>query len=216
MTKKIANKKTTTCDEKSQALTPSGTDTEAMNQLMAQTVISPEFSASTVVMACSQSSAIDQQALMEQLRAQHAALALDNLAQAENMLISQSVALQGIFTTLASRAMTSNSPEQLQNMLGLALRAQSGSRATLQALGELKNPRHATFVRQANFAQGPQQVNNAIAPARTQENIAVSANKLTGTSNELLEDTSAPGQAITGHPDVATLETVNRTTNRRR
>ena len=217
LTKKIANSKTAACDEKTQVLTPSGTDTGAMNRLMAKTVISPEFSAATVVVACSKSSTIDQQTLMEQLRAQHAALALDNLVQAQNMLMSQAVALQAIFTTLATQAMTSSIPEQIQNMLGLALRAQSGSRATLQALGELKNPRQATFVRQANFAQGgPQQVvNNGIAPARTQEEIAISTNKLTGASNELLEDTRAPGQAITGYPIVATVEKVHRTQVRR-
>ena len=217
LTKKIANSKTVFCDEKTQVLTPSGTDTGAMNRLMAKTVISPEFSAATVVVACSKSSTIDQQTLMEQLRAQHAALALDNLVQAQNMLMSQAVALQAIFTTLATQAMTSSIPEQIQNMLGLALRAQSGSRATLQALGELKNPRQATFVRQANFAQGPQQVvNKGIAPARTQEEIAVSTNKLIrGASNELPTNSRAPGQAITGHPGVATLEKVYRTTDRR-
>ncbi|NMM06015.1 hypothetical protein [Polaromonas sp.] len=43
-----------------------------MSQLTAQAVISPEFSAAIVAMAFSQSHTIDQQARMEQLRAQHA------------------------------------------------------------------------------------------------------------------------------------------------
>ena len=44
--------------------------------------------------------------------------------------------------------------------LGLALKAQAQSRATISALVDLKYPRQATFVKQANIAHGPQQVNN--------------------------------------------------------
>jgi hypothetical protein len=42
----------------------------------------------------------------------------------------------------------------------LALKAQNQSRATLQALVQLKQPSQITFVKQANIAQGHQQVNN--------------------------------------------------------
>ncbi|CDS51117.1 hypothetical protein [Polaromonas sp. CG9_12] len=188
---------------------------KAMNQAMAQSVLSPEFSASVVVTAYAKSSSLDQISVMEQLQAQHASLATGNLAQAENMLMSQAVALQTVFTSLAARAVSLSSAEQMQGMLGLALRAQSGSRATLQALGELKNPRHATFVKQANIAHGPQQVNNGAEPTRTMEEIEVSTNKLSGAHHELLEDTRAPGQAIAGHPGVAAVEKVHRAKVRR-
>ena len=42
----------------------------------------------------------------------------------------------------------------------LALKAQNQSRATLQALVQLKQPTQTTFVKQANITQGHLQVNN--------------------------------------------------------
>jgi len=48
----------------------------------------------------------------------------------------------------------------------LALRAQSQCRATLETLAVIKNPTTVAYVRQANIANGPQQVNNAPQTAR--------------------------------------------------
>ena len=83
----------------------------------------------------------------------------------EAMLISQATALQTIFTSLARRAAL-NMGEHIgavDTYLRLALKAQSQSRATISALVDLKYPRQATFVKQANIAHGPQQVNNGVA-----------------------------------------------------
>ena len=65
----------------------------------------------------------------------------------------------------------------------LALKAQAQCRATLEALAEIKNPRPVSFVKQANIANGPQQVNNGSTHAGTHAH----AEKSTGTKNELLE-----------------------------
>jgi hypothetical protein len=194
---------------------------ETLNLLMAESVMSPEFSSAIVVQAYNQGSNLDQLALMEQLQAQHTRLAAGNQAQAENMLMSQAVALQAIFAKLALRALTTTGDSQFQIVLGLAFRAQSGCRATLQTLGELKNPRQATFVKQANIAQGPQQVNNGAATApsspttRAQEEVPDSTNKLSGAKHELLEDTRAAGPAIPGYPVMATMGKVHRAKVRR-
>lgn len=83
-----------------------------------------------------------------------------DLATMEAMLISQATALQAMFTSLAMRAKTQTQQRNLEAFLGLALKAQAQSRATISALVDLKYPRQATFVKQANFANGPQQVNN--------------------------------------------------------
>ena len=45
----------------------------------------------------------------------------------------------------------------------LAMKAQSQCRATAEALALMKNPQ--PYIRQANIAQGPQQVNNSYASA---------------------------------------------------
>ena len=44
--------------------------------------------------------------------------------------------------------------------MNLALKAQSQSRATIQAFVELKYPKQTNFVKQANIATGHQQINN--------------------------------------------------------
>ncbi|GAB3480277.1 hypothetical protein [Polaromonas eurypsychrophila] len=83
-----------------------------------------------------------------------------DLSTLEAMLVSQATALQTIFTSLARRAQDQEYQKNLEAFLGLALKAQAQSRATISALVDLKYPRQATFVKQANIAHGPQQVNN--------------------------------------------------------
>ena len=83
-----------------------------------------------------------------------------DLSTLEAMLVSQATALQTIFTSLARRAQLQEHQKHLESFLGLALKAQAQSRATISALVDLKYPRQATFVKQANIAHGPQQVNN--------------------------------------------------------
>ena len=91
----------------------------------------------------------------------------DDLHTMEAMLISQATALQTIFTSLARRAANQEQMRHYEAFLGLALKAQAQSRATISALVDLKYPRQATFVKQANIAHGPQQVNNGAIPAES-------------------------------------------------
>ena len=79
----------------------------------------------------------------------------------EAMLISQAQALQTMFVTLGRMAASKTQLAQYTAFMNMALKAQSQSRATIQALTELKYPKQATFVKQANIANGHQQVNNA-------------------------------------------------------
>lgn len=83
-----------------------------------------------------------------------------DLSKIEEMYISQAVALEVMFTSLARRAKSQDKLLQYETHMRLALKAQNQSRATLQALVQLKQPINTTFVKQANIAQGHQQVNN--------------------------------------------------------
>ncbi len=109
--------------------------------------------------------------------------AAGDLATLERMLSGQAQTLNIMFTELARRA-AANMGQHLdatETYLRLALKAQAQSRATVEALAEIKNPRAVAFVKQANIAQ-QQQVNNGMqpsAPARAQEP--------TNSRNELLE-----------------------------
>jgi len=96
--------------------------------------------------------------------------------------------------------------------MGMALKAQAQSRATISALVDLKYPRQATFVKQANIANGPQQVNNG---SREKE-IQPPQNKLLeDTSHERL-DTGTTTAATRGHPTLETVESVHRPKKPRR
>jgi hypothetical protein len=83
-----------------------------------------------------------------------------NLADVEAMLYSQAYALNVMFATLMTRANRQEYMPPTQALMSLAFKAQNQSRATLQALIDLKQPRQPTFVKQANISQGHQQVNN--------------------------------------------------------
>ena len=83
-----------------------------------------------------------------------------DLSKIEEMYISQAVALEAMFTTLARRAKAQEKLLQYETHMRFALKAQNQCRATLQALVQLKQPSNTTFVKQANIAQGHQQVNN--------------------------------------------------------
>jgi hypothetical protein len=118
--------------------------------------------------------------LMEAVEVLVAKVQNGDMSVVEQMLLSQSVALQGVFTSLTFRAATQTNPRLLQAQLGLALRAQSQARATLEALIQLKQPASPTYIAQANIA-AQQQVNNGLT-------IAASAPDQPGfDQNELLE-----------------------------
>jgi hypothetical protein len=85
-----------------------------------------------------------------------------DLSDLEGMLVAQATALQTMFVNLARRAQDQNYQRHLEAFMGLAFKAQAGSRATISALVDLKYPRTTVIARQANVNNGgQQQVNNA-------------------------------------------------------
>jgi hypothetical protein len=99
-----------------------------------------------------------------------------DLSKIEEMYISQAVALEAMFTSLARRAKAQEKLLQYETHMRLALKAQNQSRATLQALVQLKQPSQTTFVKQANIAQGHQQVNNLAEKNITPQNELLKGN----------------------------------------
>jgi hypothetical protein len=122
------------------------------------------------------------------------------LKRAETLLTVQAHTLDAIFNELAQRAAL-NIGEYLnacETYLRLALKAQSQCRATLETLAAIKNPTPVAFVKQANIAAGPQQVNNGATVPRARE-IKSTQTKLSGAANELRPDTRA--STLTGRTD---------------
>jgi hypothetical protein len=100
-------------------------------------------------------------------------------------------------------------PEAAERYMRLGFKAQSQCRATLESLARIKNPPNVAFVRQANIAHGPQQVNNGAAPpgdtpARAQENENTPI-ELLENSHDKWVDTRATGTAGRGDPAMAAM-----------
>jgi len=171
---------------------------------IAQTLTRPEVGAAATIQKFDGANH-EVNALARELSAQVAAVNGGDLKRAESMLISQSHTLDVLFnhlTRIAQGNMVEGYLSATETYLRLALKAQSQCRTTLETLAQVKNP-PVVYARQANFANGPQQVNNNI-PSQAREN-GNQPNKLSGDSNELLSNTGT--SAFTGGVDTP-METV--------
>ncbi len=130
------------------------------------------------------------------------------------MLTAQAHVLDAVFNNLAGRAINAEYMDNLDRYLKLALRAQSQCRATWEALATMKNPPMMGYVRQANIAHGPQQVNNAAStasdPSRPRENADLQSKLLEENSGERL-DIGATGASGRANPAMAPLGKGDRT-----
>jgi hypothetical protein len=126
-----------------------------------------------------------------------------DLSKIEEMLLSQAVALEMMFTSLARTAKAQEQLLQYETHMRFALKAQNQCRATLQALVQLKQPSQTTFVRQANIAQGHQQVNNLA------EKITTPQNELLGVESAKLDIRTTP-TAKRVNPALEAMDKVNR------
>ena len=160
----------------------------------ARMAVTPSFNGAAVIQAYQGSimgEDVDLKELIGQLRATSTEVKGGDLHSMKAMLVSQATALQTIFTSLSRRAQDQTSQRNLEAFLGLAMKAQSQSRATISALVDLKYPRQATFVKQANIANGPQQVNNGAAAGAIPDQYAQArtrAGKSAPEQNKLLHD----------------------------
>jgi hypothetical protein len=160
--------------------------------------------------------------LIDRLRDSFKSVKDGDLSSLEAMLVGQATALQSLFTSLARRAQAQQSQRHLEAFLGLALKAQAQSRATIQAVVELKYPRQVAFVKQANISHGPQQINNGPGVAtdthsRTEEN-RFQQNKLLEDQSDgrTYLDTGATTTASRSDPALGTVEAVHRAKKRTR
>ncbi|MBC7618145.1 MAG: hypothetical protein H7293_04005 [Candidatus Saccharibacteria bacterium] len=103
---------------------------------------------------------IDRLVMLDALNESMGRVKSGDLVDLEKMLLGQATALQAMFTSFAVRASDQTNTKIFETYMSLALKAQNQSRATISALVDLKYPRQATFVKQANITQGPQQINN--------------------------------------------------------
>jgi hypothetical protein len=132
-----------------------------------------------------------------------------DMQHCEAMLLGQAHALQAIFVSLSRRAAKQEYLNNYEIFLRMALKAQSQCRATLQTLAEMKNPRAVAFVKQANIAHGPQQINNGTLASRAEEHENQQTQLLETTNGERM-DTGAAGAASGVDPAMATVGKIDR------
>ena len=147
-----------------------------------------------------------------------------DLKHAECTLTAQAATLDAIFNEMARRAALNMGEylEATERYMRLALKAQGQCRATLETLAAIKNP-PVIFAKQANIANGPQQVNNE--GFETNTHARARARKPRTAPDELLEgpqhgSTNMDDRAATtpaqGHPTVEALEPIHRPRKPRR
>ena len=152
----------------------------------------------------------DLNALEQELTGRTDRLLNGDMRYVEAMLFAQAQALQSVFVNLALKATDEDFPPKRQSeYMNLALRAQAGSRATLQALVDAKNPRVQTFVGQQNVAY-QQQVNNGQAPNARTGNDAITSNELLREANHAAMDGDRTGVPVCVNSELAAVEAINR------
>ncbi len=194
-------------------ITAAGKPDEDQALAIARTVLRPTVQAAVTLKQYGKSYGdLDLSGLIDSLTEQTRAVTGGDLQRAEAMLVTQAHTLDAIFNNLARRAINAEYMDNLDRYLKLALRTQSQCRATWEALATIKNPPVMGYVRQANIAHGPQQVNNA---SRAGENPNLQNKLLEEKDGERLD----PGTACTSgraDPAMATVGEVDRAEDRRR
>lgn len=141
-----------------------------------------------------------------------------DLSDLEGMLVGQAIALQTMSANFAHRAQLQTSQRNLEAFYGMALKTQAQSRATIQALVELKFPRQVVYSKNTNVNNGQQQINNGVpVPAQAQAESGESTqNRILENGNGQWMDTRAQGAAVPAYPHLATVGENHRAKNPRR
>jgi len=128
---------------------------------------------------------IDFEELMDGLHQSSVELSKGDYSVISDMLLCQATALQTMFTSLARQANGLTHLNQIDALMKLALKSQSQSRTTLLALVQHLSPKRVAFVKQANIAHGPQQVNN-----QQHQDVQSITKNLENPQNKLLEEST--------------------------
>ena len=198
-----------------------GTDTTS--QALAKLATTSVLSAITMKRYLGGGDTLEMPDLVVEMRKAGDEVVNGDMGRVERMLANQAMTLDAIFNDMAQRSRSQETFKGIEVMMRLALKAQAQARSTAEALALLKNP--MPYIRQANIANGPQQVNNAgtqnsgtqagtqqSTQNSDQQNKHAHAEKTETEPNKLLEadhgnyvDTRAQGAASRANPHMATV-----------
>jgi hypothetical protein len=184
---------------------------QTRDQAIAEAALSPEMANASTTADYSQGIFPDicLQDCIEVMQGDIKAVNGGNLDKLEGMLTAQAEALNAIFNNFAKRAIHSTVMPQLDIYTRLAMKAQAQCRTTVEGIGEIKYPKSATFIKQANIAQ-QQQVNNGKVPAHAREKNITPTNELLTESAHATLNKGRTGAAIGLDSQLEAVGAVNR------
>jgi hypothetical protein len=134
---------------------------------------------------------------------------VNDMKDVEATLCSQAATLNLMFGEFSRRAALNMGEyvEATESYMRMALKAQNQCRMTLETLSNIKNP-PVIYAKQANIANGPQQVNNTLhAHAGENKN---QRSKVLDQGHEQRMESPAQGKASQGNSELATVDTGHR------
>jgi len=132
-----------------------------------------------------------------------------DFSELESTLSAQVVSLNAIFGNMARRSAISDNLRHTETNMRLALKAQAQCMRTIEAIAAIKNPT-VVYAKQANIAQGHQQVNNGCNHHAHGGETINSPNELLNEVNDATLDTQGTDKASRADQDLAAVETINR------
>jgi len=136
-----------------------------------------------------------------------------DLSKLEEMLYSQAVALNMMFTSLSRRAVIQSNVDIKALLTNLCFKAQNQSRNTIQTLINLKQPNQTAFIKQqTNVAHGHQQVNNGMNQS-SPEDFSKQPNELLESQDGKWLDRGKKTKAKGTNPKLETMAEVHRGKN---
>lgn len=151
---------------------------------------------------------VDLTEAVEVMREKSDKILAGDLDELESTLAAQVVSLNAIFANLARRSASSEYMSQMETMMRLALKAQSQCARTAEILAAIKNP-PIVYAKQANIAQGHQQVNNGVTPHTHAGKHKKSQNELLSEANNATLDTRGTAKTGSINQEMETVETFN-------
>lgn len=148
---------------------------DTVSQSLAKLVTDGVVSATTLKQFSGGGDALEVSDLVDAMKQAGDQAVAGDLRRVERMLSNQMLTLDMLFNNLAQRSGRQEAFKGIEVLMRLALKAQAQARATAETLAIVKNP--MPYIRQANIAQGPQQVNNG-APVAGAGNSQTEPNKL--------------------------------------
>ena len=175
---------------------------DTRSQMLAKLVTSSTLSAATLKQFSGAGDDMEVSDLVREMKKAGDEAVAGDLGRVERMLANQLLTLDALFNTLAQRSGRQETFKGIEVLMRLALKAQAQTRATAETLSIIKNP--MPYIKQANIANGHQQVNNG-QPVTSAGNSQSGSNKLLEAQHGNTLDFRA--QAAAGRADQA-LETV--------